>query len=113
MLAVAGPSDGVVIQVSPSTYAYVGSRLPLPEVPPGCTVVGAVFRGGLPHLVLLDADRRTLRVLGTNGGHAFHAAPAELVHVAPNTKHELLACVDVRGALRVLDLDGGVVFERR
>lgn len=113
VLAVAGPSDGVVIQVSPSTYAYVGSRLPLPEVPPGCTVVGAVFRGGLPHLVLLDADRRTLRVLGTNGGHAFHAAPAELVHVAPNTKHELLACVDVRGALRVLDLDGGVVFERR
>lgn len=63
--------------------------------------------------MLLDADRRTLRVLGTNGGHAFHAAPAELVHVAPNTKHELLACVDVRGALRVLDLDGGVVFERR
>lgn len=113
VLAVAGPSEGVAFQVSPSTYAYVGSRLPLPDVPPECTVVGALFRGGLPRLVLLDADRRTLRVLGTNGGHAFHAAPAEIVQVAPNSKHELLAYVDVRGALRVVGMGGDVVFERR
>jgi hypothetical protein len=112
VLGVAGPSEGVAIQVSPTTYAYVGARSPLPEVPAGCTVVGTAFRGGMPHLVLLDADRRTFRLLGVSGGHALHTAPADVVQVAPNSKYELLAYVDARGALRVLGLDGAVVFER-
>lgn len=112
VLGVAGPSEGVAIEVSPSTYVYVGARSPLPEVPAGCTVVGAAFRGGLPHLVLLDADRRTFRLLGTSGGHALHTAPADVVQVAPNSKYDLLAYADARGALRGLGLGGAVVFER-
>lgn len=112
VVAVAGVSDGVAIQRGPTSYVYVGARSPLPEAPPEATVVSVAYRGGLPHLVVLDADRRTLRLLGTSGGHAFYTAPAEIVRVAPNPKHELLAYVDVRGALRGLGLDGVVVFER-